>query len=536
MYSGSNGVTRGINRYNFRKYLLIVIALLLVATGAYVAYKNIKQTPVEKAVDQLQFDATVNSSEMQTIKEAIKNQAKTYTGTTTASTKTTFEADNNSLVLSALVPVTNVYSIRQQITSAELADTKIYVSADTDDISLSAIATLLGEDSSKLTKLPGDVKDIEQSAVAFVPASQLSTNVKLLTYDGKYYLDSFNSGAVFRQAVFSGEPASSLQDLKLNTLTNKDNTLKVNMSGVTALTRLMMTKLSSVKDPLYFSALIGDYLADADITHVSNEVSFKPGCSVSYTVFCSPPEMIEVLKASGVDLVELTGNHNNDTGSQYNTDTINLYHTLGWKTIGGGLNDAEAAKFYTADQKGSKVSFLAYNYPDSPNGNAISGVDTAGANRFEFDRIAKEIESAKKLSDFIVIDIQFWECYAYPDGFVEFPECDGPIKDQKEVFRKLIDLGADMVIGSSAHQPQTYELYNGKPIYYGLGNLYFDQTQWPGTERGIILTHYFNSGKLIQTKLAPTVYDAAFQTHMMTTDQSQVFLERLRVARINSGL
>ena len=99
-----------------------------------------------------------------------------------------------------------------------------------------------------------------------------------------------------------------------------------------------------------------------------------------------------------------------------------------------------------------------------------------------------------------------------------------------------MDLGADMVVGSSAHQPQTYELYNGKPIYYGLGNLYFDQTQWPGTERGIILTHYFAGGKLLQTKLAPTVFDADLQTRLMTNDQSLTLLERLRVARINSGL
>jgi poly-gamma-glutamate synthesis protein (capsule biosynthesis protein) len=412
----------------------------------------------------------------------------------------------------------------------------LYVPTNTDDITLTAIAGALGLDKSKLSKLTGDVKDIEDSSVAFIPSDDLTTDLKLLTFDYKYYLDSFNSGAVFRQAEFSGESATSLQDLKLNNLASKDSVLKVNMTGVTALTRVMMTKFASVKDPLYFSELIGDYVADADITHVSNEVSFKPGCQISYTVFCSPPEMIEVLKDSGVDMVELTGNHNNDTGNQYNTDTINLYKSLGWQTIGGGLNNAEAAKFYTADQKGSKVSFLAYNYPDSPNGNAISGPTTAGANSFDFDRITTDIESAKKQSDFIVVNVQFWECYAYPDGFVEFPECDGPIADQKEVFRKLVDLGADMVVGSSAHQPQTYELYNGKPIYYGLGNLYFDQTQWPGTERGIILTHYFSGGKLMQTKLAPTVYDTDLQTHMMTNDQTQIFLERLRVARINSGL
>ena len=127
--------------------------------------------------------------------------------------------------------------------------------------------------------------------------------------------------------------------------------------------------------------------------------------------------------------------------------------------------------------------------------------------------------------------MQYAECYAYPDGYVEFPLCNSPISGQQEAFRKIIDLGADMVIGSQAHQPQIYELYNGKPIYYGLGNLYFDQIQWPGTERGIVLTHYFLNGKLLQTKLTPTVYDEDLQTRKMTNAQATKFLDFLNSSR-----
>src|SRR5690606_35536523 len=116
---------------------------------------------------------------------------------------------------------------------------------------------------------------------------------------------------------------------------------------------------------------------------------------------------------------------------------------------------------------------------------------------------------------------------------VEFPQCDGPIPNQKEVFRKLVDLGANMVVGSSAHQPQTYETYKDASIYYGLGNLYFDQHYWPGTERGIVLTHYFDKGKLLQTKLSPTVYNKEMQTRLMTDKEAVYLLERLSSARPN---
>ncbi len=122
--------------------------------------------------------------------------------------------------------------------------------------------------------------------------------------------------------------------------------------------------------------------------------------------------------------------------------------------------------------------------------------DGAGANSFDFTRIETDIAAVKKISEYVIVNVQYWECYAYPNGYIEYPVCDKPIGEQEANFKKIVDLGADMVVGTSAHQPQTYELYNGKPIYYGLGNLYFDQTSWPGTERGIILTHYFINGEL----------------------------------------
>ncbi len=542
-------MTRGIYRADYyrpqrkpqrrigrKPVLLGVAAVLIVLVAGAVAYKFLAPTPVEKAVNQLQFDSSVTSAEKQTIRQAIQKQAKTYSGSVEVHINTSTEATDTQSIVAAYVPVTNVYATRQLITKAELGSVTVYVPSDMDGAAKAAIATAAGLKSDQLQALTTTLKDVADTAVAFVPVTDLSPQVKLLTFEGNYYLDSFQKGAIFRYATFSGDGAAGLKGLVLNTYTGKDATLKVNMTGVTALTREMMHKLSSVKDATYFSAQIGSFLADADITHVSNEVSFKPDCAYSRTSFCAPPQMIDTLKASGVDLVELTGNHNNDTGNQYNTDSINLYHSLGWHTFGGGLNATEADKPYIADQKGSKVAFLGYNYADGVGSGAVATSSIAGANHFDFDKIKADIASAKQQANFIVIDVQFWECYAYPDGFVEFPECDTPIPNQEAVFRQLIDMGADMVVGTQAHQPQTYELYNGKPIYYGIGNLYFEQTQWPGTERGIILTHYFVGGKLVQTKLSPTVYDAAFQTHLMNNDDALKLLERLKTARATAGL
>lgn len=512
-----------------RKKLAPIIAIVLVVAAGLVVYQFLVRGVVERVVAKLEFDASVTNVEQEKISNLVGQPQKSAK----VRIETTLAASNLPHVLAAYVPVANVYDVRQSVTKDELRNLQLFVAPGLDPGVRPALADALGIN---VAKLVDQGKGIPDGAVMFIPANELTSRVKLLALEGEYYLDNFDKGAVFRQVVFEGGDEESLTALRLNEYATKDATLKVNMTGVTALTRRMMTKLSSVKLATYFSEHIGSFLADADITHVSNEVSFKEGCTYHNAVFCSPPSMIEALKASGVDVVELTGNHNNDVGSAYNTETINLYHSLGWGTFGGGLNAGEAAKPYVADQKGSKVAFLGYNYADGVGSGAIARSDTAGANHFDYDRIEADIAAVKAEGAFVIVDIQFWECYAYPDGYVEFPECDEPIPTQASVFRQVADLGADMVVGSSAHQPQTYELYKGTPIYYGLGNLYFDQTQWPGTERGIILTHYFVGGQLVQTKLSPTVYHDELQTRLMTPDEAAYLLGRLHSARIRAGL
>ena len=535
-------ITKNRHRRSYNKvaYCSLFTVVLLIA-GIFAVSKLIKRhnktNPITTANSQnVQFDSGVSEDEKARIVKSISDHHVSIAHPVTIAAKTTFEASSTNAILSAYVPVTNIYASRQAVTRDEIKSIKVYVPTDTNDQIRASLASVFGLSKDQLLFLKSSVETIDKDAVALIPVDKLSSKLKLLSVDGEYYLDSFQKGAVYREAVTTGVGSASLTSLRLNDYPTKQTTLKVNVTGTTALTRKFIVRLPGVKTATYFSQKIGQFLADADITHVSNEVSFKQGCQVNDSVFCAPPQTIDTLKSSGVDLVELTGNHNNDAGAQANTDTIKLYHSLGWHTIGGGLNAAEAAKPYIADQKQSKVAFLAYNYADSPHGGPIATENGPGANSFDFDKIKNDIADAKRHATFVIVDVQYLECYAYPAGFTEFPSCDGPIPHQKDDFHHLADLGADMVIGTQAHHPQTFELYNGKPIYYGLGNLYFDQVEWPGTERGMILTHYFINGNLVQTKISPTVYDIALQTHLMKESDASNFLKRLDVARQASSL
>ena len=231
----------------------------------------------------------------------------------------------------------------------------------------------------------------------------------------------------------------------------------------------------------------------------------------------------------GLDIVELTGNHNQDCGDQAARNTIDTYVANNIQMVGGGKTAAEAAVPLQINQKGSGITFLAYN--QSTGGATYDA--TPGANQYYEENAVAEINAAKERGDFVIVDIQYYECNAYASTY-EDPICDranSSAGDQIGFFRHLIDLGADVVVGTSAHQAQTYELYGNGAIYYGLGNLFFDQVWWPGTTRSLVLGHYFYKGKLLQTKLTATVYDNNMQTKLLDEETTKWWLTRLQSVR-----
>lgn len=377
-----------------------------------------------------------------------------------------------------------------------------------------------------------DITSDELEKYTLTPIEELEPTTKLLSLDGKYYLDDFKEGAKYRILHFDSNTPDETKD-KVATKIEKtgleqDGILRFSQTGVTALTRRMLNKLAEVGSGAYFAEYVKDYLSNSDLTHISNEVSFADDCSIKDMVLCANPRMFDAISAIGTDIIELTGNHNNDWGKTANIETIKLYHDNGLKTFGGGETEEEAKKPLEISEKGNNITLIGINYSTSSkaNGQGADG-DNPGANIYDAALTKKQIKEAKDKGNFVIVDIQFAECYSYPDEGAEMPECDLPITGQQAFFRQLIDEGADMVIGTQAHQPQTYEIYQGKPVYYGLGNLFFDQTYWPGTERSLILTHYFKDGKLLQTRILPTMYDTAYQPKMLDEVAKKAYLERL---------
>ena len=370
--------------------------------------------------------------------------------------------------------------------------------------------------------------------ISLIDYKTLTATQKLLDIEGNYYLDHPDAGARFTILQISTEQAETISQLKQllaplsTTNLQQKQIITLAETGVTALTRRLTFKLNQVPSGAFFAENLTNFFKNKTYTHLSNEVSFTDNCQGSYQSMslCADWRMLDSISSLGTNkIIELTGNHNNDTGQDNNLKTIAKYRALGYKIVGGGENLAQAS---TPLDLPESIRLLAYNHSTSSVANGqLATAQSPGANPYNEARVKQDIAEAKARQLFTIVNIQFFECYAYPNGPVAYPACDAPIQNQQAFFRHLIDLGADIVVGTSAHQPQTFELYQHKPIFYGLGNLFFDQIYWPDTRRSLILTHYFHDKHYLQTKISPTSYDETFQTRLLNSDEAITFLSRL---------
>ncbi len=377
-----------------------------------------------------------------------------------------------------------------------------------------------------------DISEYADGEFEFINIDELDFTKKLLSIDEKYYLDNFDAGAKFRILSFTSEKYDEeikplVEEVMTKVFPQKDTVLTFAQTGVTALSRGMNAKLNTIGDATYFAEKISDFLSGFDLTHTSNESSFTDYANSRN--ICSDKRFINTLTAIGLDIVELTGNHNQDCGDEAARATIDVYNENNIQIVGGGKTAEAAAEPLKINKKDNGITFLAYNL--STGGATYD--NTPGANQYYEENAINEITAAKERGDFVLVDIQYYECSVY-DYSYENTACDyadSSAGDQIGFFRHLIDLGANMVVGTSAHQPQTFELYNQGVIYYGLGNLFFDQIWWPGTTRSLILGHYFYKGKLLQTKISPSIYDSSMQTTLMNKADAAWFINRLAKVR-----
>ncbi len=496
----------------FRFFLSLIAIFLVVSLGTVFGVQFVTKTGVFKVPGKVIYDASLSDDEIETLSNIFTEDIELNKDVTISAENYLEKPDlkDGEFITEIYVAVTDFYSSETNLTAESVEE--LYSNAANAEVSSNT--------------------DAEAISYQIISIDDLDNTKKLLEINDSYYLTDFTSGAIFRVIKFASEKydeeiAPLIEGIYAKSFPEKNTVLSFAETGVTALSRGMNEKLAEVGNATYFSEYIAEYLSSFDLTHTSNESSFT-ALATSDNI-CSDTRFIDTLLDIGLDIVELTGNHNEDCGDEAAIDSIDIYNTNGIKIVGGGKTASEAAEPLEISEKNTNITMFAYNLST---GGATTD-NTPGANQYYEESAAREISEAKANGQFLIVDVQYYECNSY-DSETEDTTCDyadSAAGDQVGFFRHLIDLGADVIVGTSAHQTQTFELYGDGVIYYGLGNLFFDQVWWPGTTRSLILEHYFYNGKLLQTRLTPTVYDNNMQTKLMDEDTAKWFIERLVSAR-----
>lgn len=441
-----------------------------------------------------------------------------------------------------LVPVAHFYSLRQEIATDELRrlwlgelqlqdrSSRLLTSAETS----AALDALFGPHDPEAPVMVVPASELadrlwsEPDALAIVPFDRLEPRLKPLAVDGLSILDADLDLHLYplRATVWAQGPddwrrllADEMEKRAWSTNRHPDRLTVLAMTGVTALTRGVAFEIEARGDYAWPARQVADLLSSADLTHVSNEVSFMPGCVLESDtwVFCAKPEYMETLHLVGADLVELTGNHNLDFGAYYAHLSLDLYAEAGMHTFGGGRDATDARRPLLVTHNGNRLAFLGYSQfgPDY----AWATEDRPGAARFSLEALQEDLAQVRPQADLVFVSIQHTETYEAT-----------PPPEQVTDFQAAVQAGADVVTGSQAHQPQAIEFYGGKPIFYGLGNLFFDQIWSAATRQGLIVRHLIYDGRLITSQVLPTVMDGNYQPRLAEAEEQQAILRTVFAA------
>lgn len=205
---------------------------------------------------------------------------------------------------------------------------------------------------------------------------------------------------------------------------------------------------------------------DADIAMVNEEFPFSTrGTKMQdkqYT-FRVDPSYVSLFVDMGVDIVSLANNHILDYGQEALSDTFTTLDNVGIRYVGAGESLERAKEVQIFNINGKRIGIVSASRVIPVVGwdaqNAVPGVFTT----YDGTKLCEEIRKAKETCDYVV---------TYVHWGVEYK--DTPEEYQKTLAKQYIDAGADIVLGAHSHCLQSVEFYNGKPVFYGLGNFCFD--------------------------------------------------------------
>lgn len=227
---------------------------------------------------------------------------------------------------------------------------------------------------------------------------------------------------------------------------------------------------------------------------------------------------IKFLKNYGINLVSLANNHIGDYGPTSVEFTIDFLNENNIRHFGWGKNLNEILQPKVIEIKGIKISLMALTLHDG----RYAGNFMPGNMPPEEEFYLKYMKKAKEISDILIVSMHWGlEMYQYPHP------------KEMTFARRLVDAGADLVLGHHPHVVQGYEVYKNKYIFYSLGNFVFKSFWYKGnkqlqalsSKRTMVVAIDVDKEGVKNFEVIPTYYEEDLSVSRMNKEESDIFLK-----------
>lgn len=217
----------------------------------------------------------------------------------------------------------------------------------------------------------------------------------------------------------------------------------------------------------HFSETVRTWLSSADIALMNCECTLSdrgsPTPNKLYT-FRGKPENANIFTELGVDIVSLANNHAHDYGQDAFLDTMTALDSAGVVYVGAGQNRDEAMAYKSFVAEGMKIAYVAASDAEKYRLTPGATEDSPGILlMYEETDVLTAIDTAAREAD-VVIAYVHW-------GTENSTAVNADQIEKRDLF---IAHGADMIIGAHPHVLQSWEVVDGVPVVYSLGNFWFN--------------------------------------------------------------
>lgn len=225
------------------------------------------------------------------------------------------------------------------------------------------------------------------------------------------------------------------------------------------------------------------YLSAADLTigNLETVIAGKNKGYSGYPYFNAPDDYLYALKDAGFDFLITANNHALDQGWEGVKRTIEVINEYKMHSTGTFLSQQDRDSLRIIQLNSISIAILAYS--ENTNGLPIPKGKDFAINLIDEELIKSDIANAREKNvDLILVHLHYGIEYNREPG-----------EYQKEIVNKIIQLGADIVIGGHPHviQPVNFFKTNNAKldsgfVAYSMGNFISNQ-RWRYSDAGLIL-------------------------------------------------